>query len=342
MSSAPARPASYDRALPGPVDGPAPERRPDSIRRTSHLDSTRGDGTGFMGVSRVAGAARDLLTTDAGATVRGEASLVVGIDPNGLIDHVDGRPSEVPLDRLLATRVGFGFRSAVKETLGDLSGTLLGLLVDDLSGAPAPSGYGAVRERVLLGLPDPPIPQGARTGATQTDVCAGWRAGGLPTTRREAGLPMPFEAEPPIAPDLTRGDPLAWHDMGPLGARQSRRVRRLDLWREGRVLMVDAMFRDTTVDPDLSARVVHEYTLSARLDPSTLVVLEIEAQPRALPFPTDCPLAADSVQLIVGQPVGGLRESVRTLSAGPVSCTHLNDAMRCLADVAALVGLLRP
>ncbi|HEY3940903.1 MAG TPA: DUF2889 domain-containing protein [Acidimicrobiales bacterium] len=334
---------SYDQVLPGPAPGPAPDRRPGSVRRTSHLDATRGEGSGFMGVVAIAGAARDLQTGPDGYQVLGEASLVVGIGPDGLIDRVHATPSGTGVEALVGHRIGFGFRSSVKELLTELSGSLLGLLVDDLSGAPAPSGYGAIRDRVLLGLPDPPMPpmpEGARRGATQTDVCAGWRAGGVPTTARQTGMPMPFEAEPPVAPDLTVGDPVAWHAMGPLGGGQSRRVRRMDLWREGEVLVVDAMFRDSTVDPDLTQRVVHEYALSAQLDPATLSILDIDAEPRSLPFPTDCPLAADSARLILGQPVAGLRESVRTLSAGPVSCTHLNDAMRSLADMATLAAHL--
>jgi hypothetical protein len=343
VSSGVGQKVSYDKSLPGPVQPPAPARRPGSVRRTSHLDATRGegDGNGFMGVAAIAGAARDLETTSAGEIVRGEASLTVGLDSKGLIDRVDGRPGAVSCAPLLGARVGFGFRSSVKGLLGDLSGTLLGLLVDDLSGAPSPSGYGAIRDRVMLGLPEPTMPKGATRGATQADVCAGWRIGGIPAARREEGLPLPFERDPPVAPALLGADPVAWHEMEPLAARQSRRIRRLDLWREDDRLIVDAMFRDSTADHDLTPRVVHEYTLSAVIDPDTLRVIEIEAQPRVLPFPTDCPFAADSAQLIVGQPAADLRETVRTLSAGPVSCTHLNDAMRSLADVATLVGYLR-
>jgi hypothetical protein len=69
--------------------------------------------------------------------------------------------------------------------------------------------------------------------------------------------------------------------------------------------------------------------------------LAIQGEPRALPLPTDCPFAADSVQLILGQPAVGLRETVRSLSAAVVSCPHLNDATRCLADLPTLVSQLR-
>jgi hypothetical protein len=115
----------------------------------------------------------------------------------------------------------------------------------------------------------------------------------------------------------------------------------LDVWLEDGLVLVDAMFRDTTCDWDQTARVVHEYALTATLDADTQRILAIDAQPRSLPFPTDCPFAADSVQLILGEAAAGLRETVRGLSAGAVSCTHLNDAMRCLADIPTLVDQLR-
>jgi hypothetical protein len=104
--------------------------------------------------------------------------------------------------------------------------------------------------------------------------------------------------------------------------------------------MVDAMFRDSTADPDLTPRVVHEYAVTATLDPETLVIDELVAVPRSLPFPTDCPWAAGSARLLIGQPVAALRTEVRHLSSGPVSCTHLNDVFRSFSDIPALLGNL--
>src|SRR5690606_12305364 len=117
--------------------------------------------------------------------------------------------------------------------------------------------------------------------------------------------------DPPVAPVLAGDDPWAWHAMEPLGSRSSRRLRRLDLWRAGDQLMVDAMFRDTTTDPDLTARVVHEYRVAVALDPASLTIVSAQATPRSLPFPTDCPLAAASAADIVGVPAPELRARVR-------------------------------
>ena len=244
MSSAPARPASYDRALPGPVDGPAPERRPDSIRRTSHLDSTRGDGTGFMGVSRVAGGPADLLTTDAGPQdpQRG-VDVVVGIDPNGLIDHVAGRPRRCSWTGCSPPGSASGCRlrgrtrrlATCRERCSVSSSTMC-------SGSAGALGSSAsVAEHVLLRSARPPgYPKVRVPAATQTPTSApaGGRAAchdparGRAADRRRGGAADRCRTSPEVTP---------WpeHDMGPLGARRSRRVRRLDLWREGRVLMVD-------------------------------------------------------------------------------------------------------
>jgi hypothetical protein len=353
----------FTGTLPGPVPEPAPVRAAGSVRRTSHLDVSRRPGP-FSAVASIAGAARDLLTTGEGSVELGAARLAVGIDEAGVVDAVAQDPVDPSCRALVGARTGFGFRSATKELLGRLDGSLLGLLVDDLSGAPAPAGYASIRERKLAGEPvdlAPPGGAGAAAAAslppggaarlaagagplsraaTQTDVCAGWRAQGIPTRRRQEGRELPFDDEPPLAPSLDGDDPLAWHAMPVLAPGQTRRIRRLDLRAEGDVLAVDVMFRDSLVDPDGTARVVHEYAVAATVDRATLVIRSIHADPRALPFLTDCPLAAGSAAFLVGEPVHDLRRRVKQLSRGPASCTHLNDLFRSMADVAALAGHL--
>jgi hypothetical protein len=291
-------------------------------------------------IASIVGAARDLVTGPGGVTVATHARLGVTLDEAGLIASVVQNPTEPSCEGIVGARVGFGFRTGVKDVLIALAGTPLGLLVDDISGAPAPSGYGSIRERLLLGLAEPSMPPATRGLNQQTDVCAGWRTGGVPTSRRLAGQPLPFEADPPVAPPLVEADGQAWHEMGRPGARQSRRVRRMDVWGEDDLLLVDAMFRDTTMDPDLTERVVHEYSLTASLDRSTLTIVAIRADPRTLPFASDCPAAAGSAALFVGHQAGDLRQEVGRTSRGAISCTHLNDLLRSLADVGPLAELL--
>lgn len=335
----------YPYELPGPVQEAAPSRRARSARRTSNLDATRGNEGAFLGASSVEGRARDLLTAaDGDASVVGEASLLVTIGSDGRFASVEQSPDTPSCTDLVGAHASFAMRSGIKDLLVRVAGTPLGWLVDDLAGAPAPGGYGALRERVLLGLPDPPrppMPEGAAPRFTQTDVCAGWRAGGAAASSVEMGAASAFDPDPAVAPELVvPGDELAWHAMAPLGHRQSRRLRRLDVWRDRDRVMVDTMFRDSTTDPDLTERVVHEYAVTAVLDGETFVVLEMEATPRTLPFASDCPYAAGSAQLIVGHRAGDLRTAVKALSRGPVSCTHLNDLYRSLADVPVLARAL--
>jgi hypothetical protein len=336
-------PMPYDRPLPGPVLASAPARRRDSVRRTSTVDVTRrAGGSPFDQFERVEGATRDLVTDGTGAaTVVERARLVVALEDGVIVRVEPERPTSV-CEGLLGCRIGFSFRSAAKEVLVALAGTGLGLLVDDLSGAIAPSGYAGMRHGALatgsLPAPMPAAPEtgdDAPTHRSQLDVCAGWRAGGAATGRRERGEPLPL-AEPWAAPSLADGDALAWHEMPPLTPLQTRRLRRIDLWREGEQLAVDLMFRDVMVDPDGTERVVHEYAVAGEIHEPTMTVAWLTADPRALPFPTDCPIAAGSAAFIVGHAVGDLRRSVRQISVGPASCTHLNDLYRSIADVTTL------
>jgi hypothetical protein len=317
--------------------GPTPPRRPGSVRRTTNLDVTRGADTALMAVDCIAGAGRDLVTSPGGATVAGEAALTVDVGAAGTIESVRSDPP-AELVALVGLRAGFGFHRVARDVLARFDGTLIGALVSDLSGAPAPSGYAAVRERILLGLADPRTRSDG--GSPRIDVCAGWRAGGAALQGLAAGEDLPFVAEPPLAPELGMADADAWHPMARLGARQSRRVRRLDLWREGDALVVDAMFRDSAADPDLTVRIVHEYAMSAVVEVAGFVIRQLAVTPGSLPFPADCPAAAGSAALFVGQPLKTLRSSVGRLGRGPGSCTHLNDLLRTLADLPVLASHL--
>jgi hypothetical protein len=69
------------------------------------------------------------------------------------------------------------------------------------------------------------------------------------------------------------------------------------------------------------------------------VIRTIEVRARILPGP-DCPGAVASAQLVVGQPLASLRAFVRGAMRDDTICTHLNDQLRSLADVPALVSAL--
>jgi hypothetical protein len=287
----------------------------------------------------LAGAARDLETTERGDLVLNAATLLAEVDPHRRLARLELAPDRSEANALIGSVVGSGFRSRVDALVPDEGGSPLGLLLDDLPGATLISGYVRVRSEAHAGLPPgSTVPAGALHA--MTDVCSGWRAGGraMVSVARGDGIPM---QDCPPAPDLTaadEGSPDArgWHEMGPLPPGAMRRRRRIDVG--GRdPIAVDAMFRDTYGEPDGTEVVLHEYGVRATLAPDGLVVRSIDATPAVLPF-QECPLAADHVSDLVGQPIGDFRRTVREQLRTTRSCTHLNDMLRVLADVAFLQG----
>ena len=104
---------------------------------------------------------------------------------------------------------------------------------------------------------------------------------------------------------------------------------------------VDALFRDSHRDDEGMEEVVHEWSLEAAVDPSTLRFVSCQARVGHLPYP-ECPGAANSAGRLSGMPVEGLRRAVSTTFVGTTTCTHLNDTLRSLADLGGLLRALRP
>jgi len=119
-----------------------------------------------------------------------------------------------------------------------------------------------------------------------------------------------------------------------------RRRRLIDVARGAEGYEVSAMFRDSHVDPDGRETVLHEYELSMDLDETGERVRRCSAGPRTLPWP-ECPAAAASATRLEGHAVSELRGLVRSDFHGTSTCTHLNDLLRSLADLAVLVSVLR-
>jgi hypothetical protein len=99
------------------------------------------------------------------------------------------------------------------------------------------------------------------------------------------------------------------------------------------------MFRDACWDPEGTELSLHEYSLEATVDRKTMTLASIAAQPRSLPFP-ECQFAGGYVGKLVGLPVAELRTSVIRTLVGEECCTHLNDALRALAEIGVLVDAL--
>jgi hypothetical protein len=171
------------------------------------------------------------------------------------------------------------------------------------------------------------------------DLCAGWRSGGTIINEIEDRGRVPVVTGP-LAPSLARADdPLAWHRFGALPTHAMRRHRRLDLAMQGDAIAVDVLFRDSHMAADGRETIVHEYTVRGSIDRDRLEIIELEATPQVLPW-IECPLAAASARDLRGQSLVGLRPHVRAEFVGRETCTHLNDTLRSLEDVVALVEWL--
>ena len=309
-----------------------PPRPTGSARRTSHVDIIFGSGGGLL----LAGAARDLVTpaTDKGAPqVAAVAEVSAQLDAMQELVELQTTPANDRVHALLGIPVRRGFRGAVADALADEheAATPLHLLLDDLPVAALISGY------ALLYRGDTAMRK-VDESHVKADVCSGWRSEGtmLVSLRTNGHIPVPMgpEANRLVPAD----DPMAWHDIGPLPVGAMRRRRLIEVT-AGEPHSVYAMFRDTHVDPDGRETVLHEYSLTAALDPVTLVLSGSEARPHVLPW-TECPSAAASAQRLDGHGVVELRELVSREFRGTTTCTHLNDLLRSLAVLGGLTALL--
>jgi hypothetical protein len=133
-------------------------------------------------------------------------------------------------------------------------------------------------------------------------------------------------------------DEQAWHAMAPLPPDPTRRRRRLDVLASGPsgLHAIDAHFRDGHVDGDGHETVVHEYAAGGSVDARRRLIVDLWARALVLPW-KECPAAVASAERLQGTSFDDLRLRVRRELVGTASCTHLNDTLRSLADLGALL-----
>lgn len=317
----------------GPL-GAAPPRAQRSVRRTSSLDVTWPGGPAAP--SRVVGRCRDLLTTAGGAEVVAEDVLEVVLGRDRVILDIGAAPTRPALAALVGARGGGRLRSQLLDTVPEerAAGTPLYLLLDDLAGASLVSGFAWIQSPEVLQMTggEPRRQPGRRMDG----ICIGFRPGssGL-SSDGSARLTHDVRVVPPLP---HAEDPLGWHDLPTQSGVSMRRARRLDVTAAD-VVTVESMFQDSVTRPGGTRVAVHEYALSAQAS-SEGVLLSVTADPRVLPY-RECPLAADNVHTLVGTPMTELREVVLERLKGTAGCTHLNDALRALAEVPVLAAPLR-
>lgn len=312
-----------------------PPRRPRSARRTTSIDMTRD--AGALDPVYLDGRARDLWTAgDGTASVLGEAGLSATIELVArVVRHVEVTPPVSAVAHLSGAPAMSGFRAAADRAAPDLraSRDLRYTLLDDVPVATLISGHALSASGALGDV-------GKSGYLPVADQCAGFATGGLLMTSFEAGDPAVVTG--PQAPDLDHdADHWAWHPVAPLPVHAMRRRRRIDAFDDGAGRIgIDAMFRDTYVRTDGLETIIHEYTLAAAVDADTGVIVESHATPRVLPW-QECPGAVASAQRITGMTLEDLHFRVRQELFGTSTCTHLNDLLRSVADVAALIDRVR-
>ncbi|MDT5015616.1 MAG: hypothetical protein QOD39_1776 [Mycobacterium sp.] len=303
---------------------------PGALRRTSTID-THPAGTQKSDVDLRArdAVARDPDTVDVLGQVGVRAHLA-----DRVIDAIE---SDARLAQLVGCRVGPGFRATVAKLLPEdvRRASLLHLLLDDWVGASLVSGYGVQHAAITLGVEEK-MPAG--TADNMAGICSGFApdASLVAYTRRNGTIPS---VHGPLAPPLTTPGDDGLHAVEALRPHGMRRLRRLDL------LPVDAHsadfaahFRDSHVDGDGVETIVHEYTVAGAVDTSTRTITSVSADVRVLPW-QECPGAIGSAARVLGMTLSEMRGRIRGEFVGTSTCTHLNDTLRAIADLDALLDL---
>lgn len=318
---------------------PAPVRPRGSVRRTSSIDVSWPDGV--EGQRRFIGAARDLWTPLAGedGLTLAEARYEARMTEDKTITAISAMPAPPGIGALVGARAGGHLRGLLREVMPDLVAQAhpLYLVLDDLSGTALVSSFAwsqwhpdwADRLRAKMGME-----QHERMMEQRVNVCWGLQEGNSGVS----GDVDPKQVANADAGDLRNpGDPLGWHPLADHDGPGFRRARRIDVTRDDAsgVIHIDSAFQDSAMRRDGTRVAIHEYNLRASADAATLELLSIEPEARILPF-SECPGAVTNTRRLVGRNLGAIREEVLAHLRGPEGCTHLNDALRALADVPEL------
>jgi hypothetical protein len=318
----------------GPA-GPVPPRHPNSIRRTATVDMLWPEGA--LGPLRLCGRARDAITIEPSESpvVAASAEMDVVLRDR-VIDSIETEPEFQGVSELVGQRGGGHLRGALANLVPEIrdSGSPLYLLLDDISGTSLIAGVAWTR------WIDPEVMQERSRNAsrpTMAGVCIGFAPGSSALDELDSHV-GPVRVRP--VDDLAQpGDPHAWHALAELPEISSRRARFIDVRIEANEAVIESGFQDSTNDPDYGRVGFHEYRLRATVNLATGRLETLEPAPHILPF-RECPSAVENARSIIGSDVGALRDVVLERLAKTNGCTHLNDALRALAEVPVLIEVL--
>jgi len=293
---------------------------------------------------RLIGRARDIVTPPSGGApiLCAEDSFDAVLKADRTIVAIEADPPRANLTRLIGTRGGGRLRHALEQFVPEerRHATPLYLILDDISGASLVAPWAWSQwEKDWLASPGSGItrPQLDKMIQEMEGICTGFAPG---SSSLDPNRLVEHSEDGTSAPDLRRtDDPEGWHAFTLQNTVGMRRARRIDV-RLDKVIFIEAAFQDSAAKPDGTRTALHEYQLSATADPSSLRLLSLDATPRVLPF-GECPGAVTNISRLLDSELAQLRQTVLDQLPGTLGCTHLNDALRALAEVPALVNHLR-
>lgn len=312
--------------------GAVPPRPENSLRRTTSIDVTWPDG--FGGAMDMVARGRDLWTGEGRAHhIVDTASFNMRLSLEREILALSSEPEVPELAAMVGARAGGGSRKIVDAVGRDWVGRALFQLLDDFAGASLVAGWAWSNWRETWGADDPDKP--AILSRDMTDICTGFAAGGsslLPNGQVNQQAQSRARTGELWNPD----DPLGWHDMPVQSGVAYRRARWMDLLLDGDDLHFHAGFQDSATHPQGGRMAVHEYRFQGTMDAQGKLAA-LNVQPYVLPY-RECPAAAVKAQKMIGAPIHEFRSLVIEELRGTQGCTHLNDMLRSLADLKALLS----
>lgn len=317
--------------------GPSPRLAAGTLRRTSSLDVTWPEGQ--QGPKRLDGRARDFVVASdgRGGTAVTEHEIEASFGQDWKLLSIAASPPHAGLRNLVGVSGGSGFRKALRQVIAadQAAADPLAAILDDVPGAVIVSGVAWSEwdpEWMKRMFGDAPL---ADMLKAREGVCIGHAAGSSAQDpeRRSTHLDH-ADAEQRQRSD----DPDGWHAMPEQDGIGFRRARRIDVARGG-TIRIDAEFQDSATRPGGGRFAVHEYGLRVEADRETHSILSIAVDPRVLPY-GECPAVAGNLPRLYGERLDDLRRAVPASLPGAAGCTHLNDALRGLADVPALLRYL--
>ena len=326
---------------PSTTANPAPVRPLNSVRRTMSIDVSWPEGE--LGDRLFIGRCRDFRTAaDGTGKIIDEAEFRATLSQDRTITAINSTPAHSGIDKLVGVRGGNHLRLFIKENMPELisEGDPMYLPLDDISGTALVSSFAWSQfhedwTQRLRETMDPEVLD--RMMSDRVNICWGLQEGNSGVSggvKNGVGQAEAGDVRNPA-------DPQGWHALDDAEGPGFRRARRIDVSRDDAagLIRIDAAFQDSARRKDRGRCAIHEYNIAATADLATGRLLTLTPEPRILPF-SECPGAVHNTQRLIGRTLGEIREAVLEQLRGPQGCTHLNDALRALAEVPRLAGYL--